>query len=120
MTKIKNLADLVARTGTPGVLDYEPLHRFLAMHTIDHHDDINGNGDDVFNGENIDQANRFPHHGYERGQDEEIYKTSNPDVLDNLRQTQLRAIQRWVDENKATEIGQRLAPVMNNILNKGA
>ena len=120
MNKIKSLADLVSRTGTQGILEYEPLHRFLAMHTIDHHEDRNGNGDDVFNGAGMDQADRFPHHGYENGQDTEVYKQANLDVLDNLRQFQIRAIKRWMADNQESELGQRMAPVMNNIVSKGA
>lgn len=121
MAKVNNLADLLQNTGNSGMLEYEPLKRFLALHTVQHHDDINGNGDDVFCGTNIETADRFPHHGYEPGQDKAVYAAANgEDVLDNLRRTQLRVVQRWMEGNQTSDIGQRLNPVLNNIVSRGA
>lgn len=51
--------------------------KILALHQPEQIEDTNGNGDDVFQATNIDQAKRYPEHGYEPGQDEAVYDQTN-------------------------------------------
>jgi hypothetical protein len=48
--------------------------RFIKKHVVAHHEDPAGNGDDVYNASNIKPVKRSPEHGYDPGQDEEVYE----------------------------------------------
>lgn len=48
--------------------------RFIQKHVVAHHEDPAGNGDDVYNASNIKPVKRSPEHGYDPGQDEEVYE----------------------------------------------
>ncbi len=47
---------------------------FIKKHVVAHYEDPAGNGDDVYNASNIKTVNRSPDHGYNPGQDEEVYE----------------------------------------------
>jgi len=51
--------------------------RFKRKHVSVTTPDANKNGDDVFKGTNVKAVDRQPHHGYNPGQDEEIYEEKN-------------------------------------------
>jgi hypothetical protein len=49
--------------------------RFADKHVVKKTDDVNGNGDDVFNASNVKYGDRAPtRHGYNPGQDQEVYE----------------------------------------------
>ena len=48
--------------------------RFKRKHVHVTEPDANKNGDDVFKGTNVKAVDRQPHHGYNPGQDEEVYE----------------------------------------------
>lgn len=48
--------------------------RFVRKHVRVTKPDANGNGDDVFKGTNIKSVERQPNHGYNPGEDEEVYE----------------------------------------------
>ena len=48
--------------------------RFKRKHVSVTTPDANKNGDDVFKGTNVKAVDRQPHHGYNPGQDEEVYE----------------------------------------------
>lgn len=48
--------------------------RFIQKHVVAGHEDPAGNGDDVYNASNIKPVKRSPEHGYDPGQDEEVYE----------------------------------------------
>lgn len=48
--------------------------RFVKKHYVAKHDDPAGNDDSVFDGSNVKKAKRYPDHGYEPGQDADIYE----------------------------------------------
>lgn len=52
--------------------------RFIKKHVVAHHEDPAGNGDDVYNASNIKPVKRSPEHGYDPGQDEEVYESASP------------------------------------------
>ena len=51
---------------------------FIKKHVVAHHEDPAGNGDDVYNASNIKPVKRSPEHGYDPGQDEEVYESAPP------------------------------------------
>lgn len=47
---------------------------FVRKHVYVVHPDANENGDEVFKASNVKKAKRFPDHGYEPGQDHDVYE----------------------------------------------
>jgi hypothetical protein len=47
---------------------------FVKKHVYVVHPDANENDDDVFKATNVKKAKRFPEHGYENGQDKDVYE----------------------------------------------
>jgi hypothetical protein len=50
---------------------------FIKKHKVVLHPDPAGNGDDVFKATNIKTVNRSPEHGYNPGEDEHVYESSD-------------------------------------------
>lgn len=48
--------------------------RFKKKHVVQKTDDRNGNKDDVFNATNVKSVDRAPKHGYNPGEDEQVYE----------------------------------------------
>jgi len=48
--------------------------RFVKKHVIKKTEDANGNKDDVFNATNVKSTERTPKHGYNPGEDEQVYE----------------------------------------------
>lgn len=48
--------------------------RFVKKHVIKKTEDANGNKDDVFNATNVKSVDRTPKHGYNPGEDEQVYE----------------------------------------------
>jgi len=56
--------------------------RFVKKHVIKKTEDANGNKDDVFNATNVKSVDRIPKHGYNPGEDQQVYEEAEkPDRL---------------------------------------
>lgn len=62
---------------------------FIKKHVVARHEDPAGNGDDVYNASNIKPVKRSPEHGYDPGQDEEVYENWQKEL--ELRKADVRA-----------------------------
>ena len=87
---LKELRDKVATKGPSVAATKEPsvklkgiippkdntpaTQNFIKKHVVAHYEDPAGNGDDVYNASNIKPVKRSPEHGYDPGQDEEVYE----------------------------------------------
>ncbi len=58
---------------------FQPLLNFIKLHSVEKQEDMVGNGDDIYNASNIEYIKRFPNHGFDDGQDKEVYNAVNPD-----------------------------------------
>lgn len=72
---------------------------FIKKHVVARHEDPAGNGDDVYNASNINPVKRSPEHGYDPGQDEEVYesvyKEPEGNKLDEAKLTPEKHARAW-------------------------